>query len=89
MRISAKITYCVNSSKLIDYLLKQMDDNQITCAIYLDLSKAFDTLYFDILLSKLKFYGVVGTSLKLLENYFRNRHQFVELKKTIQIYKKS
>ena len=66
--------------KLVDYLLKQMDANQIPGAIYLDLSKAFDTLNFDILLSKLKFYGVVGTPLKLLDNYLRNRHQFVEFK---------
>ena len=57
-----------------------MDANQIPGAIYLDLSKAFDTLNFDILLSKLKFYGVVGTPLKLLNNYLRNRHQFVEFK---------
>ena len=58
--------------KLVDYLLKQMDDNQILGAIYLDLSKDFD-----ILLGKLKFYGVVGTPLKLIDNYLRNRHQFV------------
>ena len=57
-----------------------MDANQIPGAIYLDLSKAFDTLNFDILLGKLKFYGVVGTPLKLLDNYLRNRHQFVEFK---------
>ena len=41
--------------KLVDYLLKNMDDNHIPGAIYLDLSKVFDTLNFDILLSKLKF----------------------------------
>ena len=57
-----------------------MDDNQIPGAIYLDLSKAFVTLNFDVLLSKLKFYGVVGTPLKLLDNDLRNRHQFVEYK---------
>ena len=37
--------------KLVDYLLKNMDDNQIPGAIYLDLSKAFDTLNFYILLT--------------------------------------
>ena len=42
--------------KLVDYLLKNMDDNHIPGTIYLDLSKAFDTLKFDILLSKLEFY---------------------------------
>ena len=66
--------------KLIDYLLKQMDDNQIPGAISLDISKAFDTLNFNILLSKLKFYGVVGIPLKLLHNYLRNRQQFVKFK---------
>ena len=41
----------------------------IPCVIYLDLSKAFDTLNFDILINKLKFYGFEGTLLKLLDNY--------------------
>ena len=66
--------------KLVDYLLKNMDGNHIPGAIYLDLSKAFDTLSFDILMSKLKLYGVVGTPLKLLDNYLRNRQQFVAFK---------
>ena len=57
-----------------------MDGNFIHCAIYLDLSKAFDTLNFDILINKLKFYGIIGTPLKLLNNYLRNRHQFVAFK---------
>ena len=57
-----------------------MDENYIPCAIYLDLSKAFDTLNFDILISKLKFYGVIGTPLKLLDNHLRNRHPLVTFK---------
>ena len=57
-----------------------MDKNFIPCAIYLDLSKAFDTLNFKILISKLKFYGIKGTPLKLLDNYLENRHQFVTFK---------
>ena len=60
-----------------------MDDNQISGAIHLDLSKAFDSFNLDILLSKLTFYGVVGTPLKLLDNYLRNRHQLLNSKITI------
>ena len=65
-----------------------MEENFIPCAIYLDLCKAFDTLNFDILINKLKFYGITGTPLKLLPNYLRNRHQFVTLKISIRIYSK-
>ena len=42
--------------KLVDYIIKEMDnikDIKISAAIFLDLSKAFDTLNFDILLYKL------------------------------------
>ena len=46
------------------------------------MSKAFDTLNFDILINKLKFYGIVGTPLKLLDNYLKNRRQFVDSKNT-------
>ena len=71
--------------KLVDYLVKNMDEIFIPCAIYLDLSKAFDTINFDILINKLKFYGIEGTPLKLLDNYLRNRHQFVAFKISIRI----
>ena len=47
---------------------------KIPTAIFLGLSKAFDTLNFDIiLLNKLKYYGVHGTSLALNKNYLTNR----------------
>ena len=57
-----------------------MDENFILFTISLDFSKACDTLNFDILINKLKFYGIIGTPLKLLDNYLRNRHQFVTFK---------
>ena len=48
--------------------------------IYLDLSKAFDTLNFDILLNKLdhNHYGVQGCSKRLLCSYLTGRMQYVE-----------
>ena len=46
-------------------------------ALYIDLSKAFDTLSFDIILQKLKYYGVMGTELRLLTDYLTNRKQYV------------
>ena len=46
-------------------------------AIFLDLSKAFDTVPHNVLLLKLEHYGIRGTPLKLLKSYLSNRHQFV------------
>ena len=44
-----------------------------------DLKRDFDTLYHDILLNKLQYYGISDTKLKLFNNYVSNRKQFVQL----------
>ena len=47
--------------------------------IFLDISKAFDKVWHDGLLFKLKTYGVEGDLLLLLKNYLKNRKQRVAL----------
>ena len=64
--------------KLTDYISKQMESDKIPCNLYIDLFKAFDTLYFDILLHKLKYCGFSGTELKLLECHLTSRKQYVK-----------
>ena len=59
--------------KLVDHLSKEMDIGNIPCALYIDLSKAFDTLSFDIILQKLKYYGIVGKELLLLTSYLKKQ----------------
>ena len=44
--------------KLVDNVSKEMKLGNTPTALYIDLSKAFDTLSFDILLYKLNYYGI-------------------------------
>ena len=61
--------------RLVDHLIAQMDMYNAPTNIYIDLSKAFDTLDHSILLSKLKYYGVTGCSYDLLSSYLTDRSQ--------------
>ena len=65
------------ASELIDRLRNEIDNKKIPLYIFLDLSKAFDTLDHDILLSK-RDYGVKSTSLKWFASYLSERSQYVD-----------
>ena len=47
--------------------------------VFLDISKAFDKVWHDGLIFKLKSYGIEGELLLLLKNYLHNREQRVVL----------
>ena len=49
--------------------MHEIDRKLTPVNIYIDFSKAFDTLIFDILLYKLHYYGITETALKLLKSY--------------------
>ena len=66
------------SLHLTDYLNFKMDKMSTLSSIFLDLSKTFDTLDHNILLSKLKYYGINGISYNLLSTYLTNRKQYVQ-----------
>ena len=56
-----------------------MDNNQITCGIFVDLSKAFDTVNHEILLDKLENLGIRGKALELFKSYLSDRVQYVNI----------
>ena len=64
--------------ELTDRLLQILDTGDIPVTIFLDLSKAFDTLNHEILFHKLNYYGIKGTPLNWFRNYFTNRKQYVK-----------
>ncbi len=59
-----------------------MDKNETPINIYLDLSKAFDTIDHHILINQLEYYGVTVSSINLFKSYLSNRKQYVKFKNT-------
>ena len=59
-------------------MILEMDNNKAPIKIYIDLSKAFDTLNFDILLTNLDYCGVNKSAKILTHSYLIDRSQFVE-----------
>ena len=56
-----------------------MEHGKTPGALYIDLSKAFNTLSFDIILYKLNYYGIAGTELQLLTNYLKTGNSMLFL----------
>ena len=61
---------------IYDKISSALSNHLHTIGIFLDLSKAFDTIDHSILLTKLHHYGIRGTPLALLSDYLHNRQQF-------------
>ena len=62
--------------EFVDNTLKVMDDGLIPFSIFIDLSKAFDTLDHDIMLNKLRHYGILDSHLNWFRSYLSNRVQY-------------
>jgi len=59
-------------------ILENLEKGFITCTIFCDLSKAFDTIDHNVLLWKLdNFFGIRGSPLKLLASYLHGRQQYI------------
>lgn len=48
-------------------------------AVLMDLSKAFDTINYELLIAKLEAYGFDKSSLAIILNYLRNRWQRIKM----------
>ncbi len=67
-------------SELNSHILENFDKRKMTLSVFLDLSKAFDTIDHNILLKKLGHYGIRGVSHEWFKSYLQNRQQYVNYK---------
>jgi hypothetical protein len=65
--------------KLIDLLLPNFGTVNCSACVFLDFSKAFDTVDRNILLNKLYKYGIRGKAHDLVTSYLSDRRQYVEV----------
>ena len=64
-------------SSFIDRITEYTETGEYSIAVFLDFSKAFDTIIHDILFMKLHHYGIRGVSLLWFKSYRSNRLQYV------------
>ena len=60
--------------EMTDKISAAMENDQFSVGVFVDLSKAFDTLDHNILLNKLNYYGIQGIAYHC---YLCNRCQYV------------
>ena len=62
---------------IIDKIQRAIENRNISCGIFLDFSKAFDTVNHNILIKKLEHYGIRGIAKEWFISYLSNRRQVV------------
>ena len=70
-------THALNYS--IQHIENELDKKKHVIGIFIDLSKAFDTIDHNKLLCKLEHYGIRGNALDLIKSYLCNRKQYVSV----------
>ena len=65
--------------RYLDECIEQISDGSVVDAVYLDFSKAFDTVPHRRLMSKLESYGITGEVKKWIESFLTGRSQIVKV----------
>ena len=72
----------IAATLFVDNIRKNIDIGKLVGAIFIDLTKAFDTVSHSVLLSKLSVYGIKGVELEWFTNYLFSRKQQVVIQNT-------
>ena len=65
--------------EFVDRLIYKLDNGSVPIGIFIDLSKAFDTINHNILLRTFEYYGVENITHDFFYSYLSNRQQYVEI----------
>lgn len=60
---------------MYDKISEFIDNHEVSVGVFIDLSKAFDTINHSILIDKLEHYGIRGVPLQWFKDYLFNRKQ--------------
>ena len=76
-------------SESTNHWLLDMGNGKMNSVIFLDIKKAFDTVNYDILLQKMKAYGISGPELECFNSYLRNRVQYCNINDCTSDFRKT
>ena len=91
-----QLYYFLNDNKIItskqfgfrpklSTILLNMDSGRLTGAVFLDLSKAFDTVDHNLLLHKLESVGLLDDAVNWFQSYLTNRKQRTSVGDTLSV----
>ena len=63
--------------QLTKEIYESFDEQKYTLGVFIDLSKAFDTVNHQLLLAKLPYFGIQGSYINWFKSYLSNRQQYV------------
>ena len=65
--------------RIVDQLLFLLDNDEVSCLLLVDFRKAFDIVNHQLLLNKLRAFGVGKRFVECFQSYLLNRYQFVSV----------
>ena len=78
--------HCLNN--MLEKWKNTLDKGGFVCTVFMDLSKAFDTMNHDLLIAKLGAYGFQEDALVFMKSYFTNRQQRVRVNSNFSMWEK-
>ena len=72
-------------AKVLENWKSALDKSESVCALFMDLSKAFNTINHKLLLAKLKAYGFSKDAMTLMRSYLENCNQKVVINNSASI----